>query len=908
MKRVNKTRLFALLFLLVAGGCSEAVVEEDDIPLHALKEVDARFILNVLASRTPVTRSIIFTPEGMIESDTLAVGTNDPVRTKAAAPLSEMQESLIASLWVGQYDATTGERLFNQYIPSMAGTTVNLKLKQSHNGNRSRVYFISNAGDLGVIDNETALKEHTLAYISTPEGLPDNNLCKMMGYWEGEVTADGIREIKVELTRLIATIKFTYSTGGDFVFKPASVVLKNAPTVSQVEAPTEQLTTGGIGYNTYTGTANQAGTTIYWYLPENMAGTVSGENAVDSEKKKTGRGVTNATCIELTGTAIQGGVTYGDVTFRFYPGSDKNNYDIVRNFRYTMDVTLIGIDVSDERITVGEIPPIEVDPTEMPAKKGGEKEVQITARPGQSWEFDMPVWLSALLNGENIPSGATITHQGPANVVFKAVEANPRAESRSVSFNIDVNGADQEITIVQAGSTLTKGSDISLDAEVGSEGASSFTATEGLRWLASLSGDGWLDWSAFNPGISGAEASDGAQSLIVKATTSNPFARVRTGKITVKAGESVGAADYTDLTQEINVTQTASTVSSSTKTVAAEGAGNLSSSFTVTPGLNWSASVVDGSWITLLTTSGGLTTNSAENIIYSAAVNPYSSPRKEIITVRAGDPSDGPTGEISVTQSGSTFTVSKTELSFDKTGGSDIVKVNGTCGLPWTVSPSVETNGITPGIISSETDGADQILTFTAAKNTGNIRSVIFTIAVTGGDHSKTVEVKQDPVRSVTIDQSVLESYYNQMITSSGSWAKYPPFNADGKDMAASHGITNVSLSTTPTMSGSYTIQVQKTQKEGYANYDAMKRYCSGLNEDGIGWRLPTMIELYAVYIDKVAIENEAGMPFVANNYWSSSIFDNGSLSCKLDFANGNFVDGYYATTNSGYVRCVRDN
>ena len=122
MKRVNKTRLFALLFLLVAGGCSEAVVEEDDIPLHALKEVDARFILNVLASRTPVTRSIIFTPEGIIESDTLAVGTNEPVRTKAAAPLSEMQESLIASLWVGQYDATTGERLFNQYIPSMAGT------------------------------------------------------------------------------------------------------------------------------------------------------------------------------------------------------------------------------------------------------------------------------------------------------------------------------------------------------------------------------------------------------------------------------------------------------------------------------------------------------------------------------------------------------------------------------------------------------------------------------------------------------------------------------------------------------------------------------------------------------------------------------------------------------------------
>ena len=142
MKRISKTRLFVLLFLLVAGSCTETDVEEDDIPLHAQKEVDAGFILNVQANRTPVTRSITFTPDGTIESDTLAVGTNDSIRTKAAAPLSEMQESQIGSLWVGQYDVITGMRLFNQYIPSMTGTTVNLKLKQSHNGNRSRVYFI----------------------------------------------------------------------------------------------------------------------------------------------------------------------------------------------------------------------------------------------------------------------------------------------------------------------------------------------------------------------------------------------------------------------------------------------------------------------------------------------------------------------------------------------------------------------------------------------------------------------------------------------------------------------------------------------------------------------------------------------------------------------------------------------
>ena len=851
MKRVGKTRLFVLLFLLIAGGCTETHVEEDDIPLHALKEVDAGFILNVLANRTPVTRSITFTSDGTIESDTLAIGAEDSVRTKAVAPLSGIQESQIASLWVGQYDVTTGMRLFNQYIPSMTGTTVNLKLKQSQAGSRSRVYFVSNAGDLGAITTEAILKKHTLAYISTPEGLPDNNLCKMMGYWEGEVTADGIRDIGVELTRLIATITFTYSIGADFTFRPASVVLKNAPTVSQVEAPTEQLTTGGISYNTYTGTVSQTGATVYWYLPENMAGTVSDANAVDSEKKKTGQGVTNATCIELTGTAVQGGVTYGDVTFRFYPGSDKNNYDIVRNSRYTMDVTLIGIDISDERITVGEIPPIEVDPAEMPAKKGGEKEIQITARPGQQWVFDMPLWLSALLNGQNIPLGATITHQGPAKVKFIAEEANPKAESRSTSFNIEVNGVNQVITIVQAGSTLTKGSDISLDAEAPSESASAFTSIEGLQWSASLSGDGWLDWSASNPGTSGT-VQDGPQSLIVKAITSNPFARVRSGKITVKTGASVGDAGYTNLKQEIAVTQAASTVSSSTKAVAAEGAGSLSSSLTVTPGLNWSASVVGGSWITLVTTSGGPATNSAENVTYNVPVNPYSSPRSGVITVRAGDATDGPTGIITINQDASVFSATNATTTIDAVATTTSTgSVTATTGLVWTISPETD-NGITV----SPTNGiGNAILTFTASDNTSSVaveRTGSFSVTVTG----------TSPARIVMVTAKQTAPAYVESIQ---------VCKADG----------------------------------GKMTFSEANDYCLNLVAEGKeDWRVPTKSELEVIYRNKDLLQSVTGFDeFINDYYWCS---DTGGRYGRIvmHLGNGNVGSDYDHYSN--YIRCVR--
>ena len=70
----------------------------------------------------------------------------------------------------------------------------------------------------------------------------------------------------------------------------------------------------------------------------------------------------------------QGGVTYEHVTFRFFPGStDMNDYNIKRNHYYTMSVTLKGIDVTDQRITVGTIPPIDTGGLQpMPAGKGGD--------------------------------------------------------------------------------------------------------------------------------------------------------------------------------------------------------------------------------------------------------------------------------------------------------------------------------------------------------------------------------------------------------------------------------------------------------------------------------------------------------------------------------------------------------
>lgn len=908
----------AWLFLLFVGSCTQADVENGGISPHILKDVDAGFHLNVLASRAPVTRSITFTPEGTVDTDSLAVGDRERIGTRAPS-VDEVQESKISGLWVGQYDASTGTLLFNKYFASLTDNTVNIKLKQSREGAQSHVWFIANAGDLGEIGNEKKLKEHVLSYASTENGWPENNLCGMTGMWEGVVQEEGEKNITVELTRLLAKISFTYAIGGNgFSFTPTSVSLKSVPQKSQVDAPESQL--ADMTYTSYAGTADKNGATMYWYLPENMAGTVKTEYAVDLEKKKTGKGVTHATFIELTGTAVQGEVTYENVTFCFYPGSNENNYDIVRNSHYTMNVTLVGIDVSDERITVGKIPPIEVTEGNMPAEKGSTKEVQITARPGQAWSFDLEEWLLAMIEGKEAGTGVTVSHQGPAKVSFQAVSSNPKAEERSVSFSVNVNNDPQTITITQEGSTLTKGNDISLGAASGSEGSSTCKVTKGLPWQAVMSCEDWWGWSDSNP-VSSGDESDGAESpLKVKSLSSNPLAQERTGKIMVAAGASFSDPTYPGLKGEIIVKQAGSTVEGSTVELEPVAASNQSSSFTATPGLAWAAKVTRGDWLTLTcSTSGSPTTGSAQDITFAATVNPTASLRSGEITVRAGNETGGPTGVITVNQKASSLTASINPVTALAAiaGAEGTYTMNGTSGLLYSFTagfPSwltvINNTASTEG---GTTNGFDQQLTYqTASVNpNGTERSV--TVTIKAGNISKDVTIKQTAseftVKGVGIIPAEGGSATGSITATDGlEWTVYPetsnnitvkPTNGRGQatleftasantgeerigafkvKVTGASPIREINISVTqeageilvPAVLGK--LQVCKTDAPGYPTWKEGNEYCNELQKEGYDdWRLPTKNELLTIFSNKQALLAVEGFIGFQSTLYSSS-------------------------------------
>lgn len=132
----------------------------------------------------------------------------------------------------------------------------------------------------------------------------------------------------------------------------------------------------------------------------------------------------------------------------------------------------------------------------------------------------------------------------------------------------------------------------------------------------------------------------------------------------------------------MNQKASALTVSASPTTLAAtkDAAGTLS--FKGTSGLSFSITKPD--WLTLTGTIPETMNGNEQNLGYKTSeVNLNSTEISGDITVKAGNIEN----KVAVKQSGSTFTVSETELSLEKDATSGSVKVKGTYGLPWTVSP-----------------------------------------------------------------------------------------------------------------------------------------------------------------------------------------------------------------------------
>lgn len=178
---------------------------------------------------------------------------------------------------------------------------------------------------------------------------------------------------------------------------------------------------------------------------------------------------------------------------------------------------------------------------------------------------------------------------------------------------------------------------------------------------------------------------------------------------------------------------------------------------------------------------------------------------------------------------------------------------------------------------------------------------------------------------TVKIDDSVLQKYIAHMASLSlqvkPTLTTHPPFdiNGDGgKWIKKRHPGIDFTLTGTPTMTGNYKFQVstKNPNKDTYAN---MQNYCKNLREGTFtDWRLPTQIELYAIWDKARGTNNDAsdnepdsyiyGEQFVGNFYMSYTAYNNNPRSPSgMSFNEGKFNDRDIEPAEKFYARCVRD-
>lgn len=192
--------------------------------------------------------------------------------------------------------------------------------------------------------------------------------------WNG--TPEPAQPIETSLIRAIAYLSISVNndlpSGNSLSI--SSIQLKNVPkTLYYVTPSANTFPDVGTAFMDYLTTTS---TNLTYYMAENCRGTGSGRY----ETEKTAAAVSNggkATYVEIKGT-------YNNkipVTYCFYLGGDNSkDYNVRRNTKYTIGITIKGMNKNDARLT------IEVD------------ELSITSTDNISWTGDGSVEVNGSAN------------------------------------------------------------------------------------------------------------------------------------------------------------------------------------------------------------------------------------------------------------------------------------------------------------------------------------------------------------------------------------------------------------------------------------------------------------------------------------------------------------------------------
>ena len=285
---------------------------------------------------------------------------------------------------------------------------------------------------------------------------------------------------------------------------------------------------------------------------------------------------------------------------------------------------------------------------------------------------------------------------------------NPNTTPRSGNIVIGRDGfsGNKTVSVTQDGKTFGN-----LDSQMdfpNTGGNQSLTINTDGQWTASTA----TSWIHLSP-----QSGSGEETLMVT-VDANPGKGERTGSIAVSVGNTTQTITVVQVGRYINISYDNLLTNSQPATIQLSVASNM----------EWSASSTSN-WLTVSPTSGKGDATLTLTVTDNSSVNS----RTGSILFKTADEEK----EISITQPGRTLSVSATEISIDEEGG--------------TSDPITVTTDGTYTVTSSESwatvSQSGNTFTITATANTGEARTAIVTVSLTGlknGESmSKTVKVSQ---------------------------------------------------------------------------------------------------------------------------------------------------------------------
>ena len=351
MKAINVLTIVGALLL---ASCSKDIDPAGNTggAQGTTTHVRLSLVASAMDSGGSVTRSMEDALNVVLGDEKRVETNNAATRADATAwvegELTVEAENKINDLCVFQFGAD-GKLKFKNYAAGLESTEVNIPLLSGIG--RCNVYVLANVGD--VTENYTVNTTQESSFKSSSKtdqtaSVIINGGLPMCGNFTFESSDAGATSQNVTLTRLVAKVALSLKTeNGSFAV--GSVTLENVPkNVWYVDQQAEfEVTSYGGGTNT----------DIVWYMPENKQGTGAVSSATAWTERYEGKAPQSgkATYIRVAGEYISAGGEKKEVVFVIYPGksTDANDFNVVRNTKYTVTATIKGTNLADARVMVG---------------------------------------------------------------------------------------------------------------------------------------------------------------------------------------------------------------------------------------------------------------------------------------------------------------------------------------------------------------------------------------------------------------------------------------------------------------------------------------------------------------------------------------------------------------------------